>query len=235
MSKTRKKLAQDIDILHTIQLDSSEVLKLSALSSILKNTSDFKLAKASYDSIKLFVSQHDTLLYYAKYLFNQFQDSSLLAVLGEVYMNKMRFSMDATKQKIYMDKANDYLSRAIAYDSLDYDSRVRLGLIYVESPSPMQGIFMIRSVLEQYPKHKLALFNLGVLSLRSAQVASAKKYFSALLEVDSTHVEARLYWAISLIKTGEQRRGLQELRDLKKRVTDPNLLLIIDSEIEKYN
>ena len=41
----------------------------------------------------------------------------------------------------------------------------------IESNNPMEGVFMLRKILEKEPKNKEALFNLGLLSIQSRPVS----------------------------------------------------------------
>ena len=81
---------------------------------------------------------------------------------------------------------------------------VENALKLIESNNPMEGVFMLRKILEKEPKNKEALFNLGVLSIQSKQYNKAIERFNQLLIIDSLDKRAYLHLGISNFKLGNE-------------------------------
>ena len=81
---------------------------------------------------------------------------------------------------------------------------VENALKLIESNNPMEGVFMLRKILEKEPKNKEALFNLGVLSIQSRQFNKAIERFNQLLIIDSLDKRAYLHLGISNFKLGNE-------------------------------
>ena len=70
-------------------------------------------------------------------------------------------------------------------NSTESIENVTNALKLIESNNPMEGVFMLRKILEKDPKNKEALFHLGILSIQSKQYNKAIERFNQLLIIDS--------------------------------------------------
>jgi len=77
----------------------------------------------------------------------------------------------------------------------------------ISSNNPMQGIFMLRKILEKEPNNKEALFNLGILSIQSKQFTNAIDRFNQLLIIDSLDKRAYLHLGISNFELGNKKEA----------------------------
>ncbi|MEQ9230292.1 MAG: tetratricopeptide repeat protein [Cyclobacteriaceae bacterium] len=80
----------------------------------------------------------------------------------------------------------------------------RLAMTLVATENPMQGIQMLRSILEENPEDIETMMNLGILSIQSGQFDKAEERFKDLLAIDSTNEEARFYLGMSQIEQGNE-------------------------------
>jgi len=77
----------------------------------------------------------------------------------------------------------------------------------IESNNPMEGVFMLRKILEKEPQNKEALFHLGILSMQSKQYAKAVERFNQLLIIDSLDKRAYLHLGISNFELGNEEKA----------------------------
>jgi Flp pilus assembly protein TadD len=80
----------------------------------------------------------------------------------------------------------------------------KLAMTMVASGTPMEGILLLRSILEDEPENIETIKNLGILSIQSGQFDKAEERFSDLLAIDSTDQEALFYLGMSQIEQGNQ-------------------------------
>ena len=67
----------------------------------------------------------------------------------------------------------------------------------VEGDNPMEGIFMLRDIIEKTPENTDALYYLGILSLKTAQYENAAKRFNQIIFIDSSDKRAYLQLGFS--------------------------------------
>ena len=109
------------------------------------------------------------------------------------------------------------------------ENSVEKALKLVNSSNPMEGVFMLRKILEEDPKNKEVLFNLGVLSIQSKQFQNAIERFNQLLIIDSLDKRAYLQLGIAnfeLEKKKEATFFFNKIKDSK----DASLI----EELNKY-
>ncbi len=67
----------------------------------------------------------------------------------------------------------------------------------VEGDNPMEGIFMLRDIIDKNPENTDALYYLGVLSLQTSQYENASKRFNQIIAIDSSDKRAYLQLGFS--------------------------------------
>jgi Flp pilus assembly protein TadD len=87
-------------------------------------------------------------------------------------------------------------------------------------------------VLDADPTNELALFNLGILSMRSNQYTKAVERFKQILQNHPSNTKAQFYLGVSLVELGRDEEASQVLTDVKKKETDPVIQQAI-GELEK--
>ena len=78
-------------------------------------------------------------------------------------------------------------------ENLSIDRAIEL----VEGENPMEGIFMLRDIIEREPENTVALYYLGVLSLRTSQYEKASQRFNQIITIDSSDKRAYLQLGFS--------------------------------------
>ena len=73
----------------------------------------------------------------------------------------------------------------------------------VEGENPMEGIFMLRDIIEREPQNIDALYYLGVLSLNTSQYEKASQRFNQIITIDSSDKRAYLQLGISSYYLGK--------------------------------
>mgnify|MGYP005692595367 CR=1 FL=1 len=77
----------------------------------------------------------------------------------------------------------------------------------VEGENPMEGIFMLRDIIDKNPENTDALYYLGVLSLQTAQYENAVKRFNQIISIDSSDKRAYLQLGISNHNLGNKEKA----------------------------
>ena len=97
----------------------------------------------------------------------------------------------------------------------------------------MQGIMLLREVLDQDPDFEPALFNLGLLSMRSNQFDKAIARFRQILKNNPSNTKALFYMGISLAETGKKAEARQALEEVARKDSDPAVQAAIKETLQK--
>lgn len=106
-------------------------------------------------------------------------------------------------------------------------------MTYVSSANPMQGITMLREVLEKDPQNEDGLFNMGVLSMQSGQYKKAAERFEELIKYHPQNVQGQFYLAVSYFESNEKNKAKAQFEAVKKITQDPMILSSIQSYLDK--
>ena len=78
-------------------------------------------------------------------------------------------------------------------NNISVDRAIKL----IDGENPMEGIFMLRDIIEREPENTDAMYYLGVLSLQTAQYENAAKRFNQIITIDSSDKRAYLQLGFS--------------------------------------
>ena len=84
---------------------------------------------------------------------------------------------------------------------------VEQALRLIEGSNPMEGVFMLRDIVENNPQDTEALYYLGVLSNQTGQYQNASERFYQLIAIDSSDKRAYLQLGISNYNLGNKEKA----------------------------
>lgn len=151
---------------------------------------------------------------------------------GDRYYEAYGFTTDEAKASKLGEQTRSYYQKALDQNPELLSAKANMAMTYVNTPSPMQGIMLLREVLDMDPTNELALFNLGILSMRSNQYTKAVERFQQILQGHPDNTKAQFYLGVCLVELGRTEEAAKVLADVKKREKDPVIQDAI-SELEK--
>ncbi len=150
---------------------------------------------------------------------------------GDQYYQAYTFAVDEAKQNQLAEKAREFFNKVLDKDPQNLEVKTKLAMTYLSS-NPMQGVMMLREVLEADPKNELALLNMGMLSIQSGQYERAVERLEELIKVNPDHAQGHLLLGIALMNTGEKQRAKQQFEKVKQMDSDPAVQATADSYLE---
>ncbi|GAB3749530.1 tetratricopeptide repeat protein [Spirosoma pomorum] len=173
------------------------------------------------------ITRYDSAAHYAEVLATTQPSEANLLRAGDVYFEAYTFAVDAAKTATLGKKTRDFYQKAIDKNPNLLSAKANMAMTYVNTENPMQGIALLREVLQQDPTNELALFNLGLLSMQSNQYDRAIERFRQILVNNPASRKAQFYLGISLAEAGQRDEAKQVLAQVKKGEKDPQILAAI--------
>ncbi|MCE7041171.1 tetratricopeptide repeat protein [Dyadobacter sp. CY312] len=140
---------------------------------------------------------------------------------GDRYYEAYGFAVDDQKAKNLGIKTREYYQKAIDQNPALLAVKANMAMTYVNTENPMQGIMMLRDVIETDPTNELALFNMGILSMRSNQYSKAADRFKQILTNNPANTKAKFYLGLTLVELGKNDEARKVLAEVKKEEKDP--------------
>jgi cytochrome c-type biogenesis protein CcmH/NrfG len=97
----------------------------------------------------------------------------------------------------------------------------------------MQGIVLLREILQKEPAHERASFNMGLLSMQSGQYDKAIERFEQVLKAHPENDQAKFYLGVSYAESGHGDEAKELLQEVKKKNNDPAVQATVDEYLKK--
>ena len=99
----------------------------------------------------------------------------------------------------------------------------------------MQGIIMLRQILEEDPGNEMAMYNLGTLSVQSGQYDRAVEYFKQLVSINPQNMQAQFYLGLSYYELGEKGKARKQFELVKGIEDDPAVIATVEGYLKELN
>ncbi len=152
---------------------------------------------------------------------------------GDSYYEAYSYALEQEKQRHLGEKAREFFGKALEADPKLYNAKAKMAMTYIGSGAPpMQGIRMLREVVEDDPKNEFALFSLGMLSIQSTQYDRAVDWFTKLVDVNPQHLQGQVFLGVALASAGEKDKARAQFEKARKMTTDQSVHAAIDSYLK---
>jgi tetratricopeptide (TPR) repeat protein len=221
---------------HTVSISSEQLSQINQLrNNYLTETNKEKKLKFA-DSLALAFSQVSKPDSAAKYLEAKAllePSTANLLQAGNGYYDAFGFIVDAARANQFGEKAREYYVKVLDKNPGLLEAKSKMAMTYITTASPMQGIMLLREVIAEDPKNELALFNLGLLSIRSNQYDKAIERFKQIIQINPDHLQAQYYLGVCYAETGKKQEARKVFNLVKEKETDPAVQASVAEYLQK--
>lgn len=215
--KTEKVAEKEEKEAHAAPLSSAQLKEISTLKSALAAAkTDASQVKALENLMRSFMnaSHYDSAAIYAANYADQHPSLTNVLRAGQLFFEAQTYALNGQKGGKMGEKARLYFSKALAIDPNNLLVKSNMAMTYVDTPTPMKGITLLREVIEQEPTFVPALFNLGILSIKSNQFGKGQERFTQILKLEPNNHKAALNLGFCLAQLDKK----EEAQKILKRV-----------------
>ena len=152
---------------------------------------------------------------------------------ADAYFEAFSFAATQERQKVLGAKCQDLYGRVLKNNPENLDAKTNLGMAFMASDNPVQGVVLLREVLVADPRNEKAIYNLGLLSMQSNQYDKAVERFRELTKVNPENVNGQFYLGVALAQTGANNDAKAAFQKAKSLSTDPSLTAAVDEQLQK--
>jgi tetratricopeptide (TPR) repeat protein len=191
--------------------------------------------KTAEQLLKIFVevNKFDSAAYYAEQMAGLDPNERSFVRTGDAYYGAFQFAIEPQKAELMGETSRKFYKKALDLNPNLLEAKTNMAMTYVSTPTPMQGILLLREVLDESPDFEPALFNLGVLSMQSKQFDKAIGRFKKILDKNPKNTKAQFYLGISLAETGKKEEAKTLLKLVQATEKDPAIQAAIKETLEK--
>lgn len=223
--------------LHTFEITEEDQEKLNNYRNKFKNHSfpHQTTVADSIASIYLTYNKYDSAAKYLEYIAINEPSVQHFQVTGDVFYESFSFAMDREKAIALGEKARYYYNLILNEQPERYDLRNKIAMTYISSANPMQGIVMLREILEEDPANEMAISNLGTLSIQSGQFEKAREYFEQLVGINPQNLQAQFYLGLSYYNLNEKDKARKQFELVKSIEEDPAVIATVEGYLRELN
>lgn len=226
----------DIDPEHSDEISTearAELVELREAYESSKNSENFtNFANSLIDRFAA-VNQYDSAAKYAAELAEADTNESTLQKAGDMYYEAFTYAMDADKSKQMGESARYFYELLLEQAPDQLDAKAKMAMTYVSSSSPMQGIQMLREVLEEDADNTIAVYNLGLLSMQSGQYNLAVERFEKLVSLEPDNLQAQFLLGVSYFEEGLKEKAKKQFEYVKSLDADPSVTASVDEYLNQ--
>lgn len=174
----------------------------------------------------------DSSAWYAEEATKFFNNTESRIKAGDSYYQAFSFALDPSRQAYFAGKAQSFYNMVLESAPDNLDVKTKLAMTYLTEANPMKAITMLREVLAEDPRNKLALYNMGMLSIQSGQYDKAIDRLEELVEIDAENTQAHLLLGIAYMNGGSKRRAREQFEKVKLLDKDPSVQATADSYLK---
>ena len=154
---------------------------------------------------------------------------------ADAYFEAFSFAATQERGQALSAKTRELYAKVLKNNPDNLNAKTNLGMAYMASDNPVQGVTLLREVLATDPRNEKALYNLGLLSIQSNQYDKAAERFRELTKINPNNVEAQFYLGVSLAQTGASSEAKAAFTKAKSLSSDPALLASVEEQLQKLN
>jgi tetratricopeptide (TPR) repeat protein len=158
--------------------------------------------------------KYDSAAYYAADYAEKHATLPHILRAGQLYFEAQTYAINVQKSQKLGEKARIYFEKALSIDPNNLLVKTNLAMTYVDTPTPMKGISLLREVIEQEPTFIPAIFNLGILAIKSNQFGKGQERFTQILKLEPNNYKAALNLGFCLAQLDKK----EEAKKVLKRV-----------------
>lgn len=151
------------------------------------------------------------------------------------YFDSFRMANDTSVRSVLVGKAIAQYQKVLEKNPDNLNAKTDLGACYADGTSePMKGIMLLREVVAADPRHEMAQYNLGMLSVKSGQFDKAIDRFNTVLEINPKRNEIHFFLGQVYLQKGDTASAITSYETFIKHATyDVSDIIKLVEELKK--
>lgn len=181
------------------------------------------------------INKYDSAAYYAERYAQTFNTVSHWQKAGDAYFEAFTFALDKAKIDMLGQKARLAYEQVLEKQPNNFDVKHNVAMTYVSSSNPMQGIMMLREIIENDPSNQKALISMGRMSIQTGQFENAVQRFETLINYYPEHVEGNFFLGVCYLETDQNVKAKAQFEKVKTLGASEQVLTAANEYLERIN
>lgn len=211
---------------HTTLTDPAVISQIDSVKRLWRRD-DFSKNNAIFASYLanqyLKITRYDSAITYFEWLNEHFPNQENKEKEAEANFQAFGFAMDPVQRQRYAERARGLYQELSDASPDDLALQNKLAMTYMAGSNPMQGIIMLRKIVEKEPDNAEALLNLGILAIQTGQFDRAEEHLKNLITHHPEHWQGHLLLGAAMLEHGHVEEARQHFEIVESKGDDPAL------------
>ncbi len=181
------------------------------------------------------INKYDSAAYYAAMYAEELNQLPLWQKAGDAYFEAFTFALDKPKIDFLGGKAREIYQKILEEQPDNYDVQHNVAMTYVSSSSPMQGIMMLRDILEKDPDNQRTLMSMGRMSIQTNQFENGVERFESYVRYYPQDIEGNFFLGVCYYETGQLVKAKAQFNKVKELGADEQIITAADEYLERIS
>ena len=181
------------------------------------------------------INKYDSAAFYAERYAQSFNTLSHWQKAGDAYFEAFTFALDKAKIDMLGQKARSAYEQVLEKQPNNVDVKHNVAMTLVSSSSPMQGIMMLREIIEIDPSNQKALMSMGRMSIQTGQFENAVQRFETLINYYPEHIEGNFFLGVCYFETSQNVKAKAQFEKVKTLGASEQVLTAANEYLERIN
>ena len=181
------------------------------------------------------INKYDSAAFYAEKYAQSFSTVSHWQKAGDAYFEAFTFALDRAKVNMLGQKARSAYELVLEQQPNNFDVKHNVAMILVSSSNPMQGIMMLREIIQSDPSNEKVLVSMGRMSINTGQFENAVMRFETLISYYPEHMEGNFFLGVCYYETGQSVKAKAQFEKVKTLGASEQILTAVNEYLEKIS
>tara|TARA_Y100000588_G_scaffold385144_1_gene477827 strand:+ start:1021 stop:1839 length:819 start_codon:yes stop_codon:yes gene_type:complete len=179
------------------------------------------------------INKYDSAAYFAELYAEKFNTVEHWQKAGDAYFEAFSFALEEQKVRSMGTKARAAYDKVLAAQPDNFDVQHNVAMIYISGSNPMQGIMMLREILEKDPDNRQALMSMGRMSIQTGQFENGASRFESLLSYYPEDVEGNFFLGVCYFESGQLVKAKAQFEKVKTLGAGEQVITAADEYLER--
>jgi len=194
---------------------------------------DYEEALDSLMSVFIRINKYDSAAHYAELFASKFNTVEHWQKAGDAYFEAFTFALDEQKVRLLGEKTRETYEKVLEAQPDNFDVQHNVAMTYLSTAGPMQGIMMLRGIIEKDPSNMKALMSMGRMSIQTGQFENGVDRFESLVSYYPDNAEGNFFLGVCYYETGQLVKARSQFEKVKELDAAPQIVTAADEYLER--
>ncbi len=186
-------------------------------------------------AIYIGINKYDSAAYFAGLYAENYSNADNWQTAGDAYFEAFTFALDKQKVTYLGNEAKEAYNKVLVVEPDNLNVKHNIAMTYIAGPSPMQGIMMLREIIEKDPRNQKALMSMGRMSIQTGQFENGIERFESLISYYPNHIEGNFFLGVCYYEAGQMVKAKAQFEKIRNLNAPEQVVTAAEEYLERIS